>query len=114
MFFLNGTNHSCGILVFVTGDLAFVLKSSIPKEQRHGPSYWKFKASLLDDHDFVELIAERVPIWREEFTEVNDKRIFWDLNKYRIRQVTIKFSEGKLRPTQEGRNLKSQKTNCLL
>ena len=65
------------------------------EEQRHGLSYWKFNASLLDDHDFVRLITESVPIWREEFKEVNDKRVLWDLIKYRIRQVTIKFGKEK-------------------
>ena len=59
--------------------------------QRHGPSYWKFNASLLDDSDFVGLVTESVPVWREEFIEVNDKRVLWDLIKYRIRRVTIKY-----------------------
>ena len=36
-----------------------------------------------------------MPIWREEFKEVNDKRVLWDLIKYRIRQVTIKFGKEK-------------------
>ena len=76
---------------------SIVLSFNSIEEQRHGPSYWKFNASLLDDHDFVELIAESAPICREEFREINDKRVFWDLIKYRIRQVTIMFCKGKAR-----------------
>ena len=34
-------------------------------------------------------------MWRREFVEVNDKRVLCDLIKYRIRQVTIKFSKDK-------------------
>ena len=36
-----------------------------------------------------------MPEWREEFKEVTDKRVLWDIIKYRIRQVTIKCSKGK-------------------
>ena len=36
-----------------------------------------------------------MPVWREKFIEVNDKRVLWDLIKYRIRQVSIKFSKVK-------------------
>lgn len=74
---------------------AIVLHVNSIEEQRHGPTYWKFNASLLDDSDFVRLITESVPVWREEFIEVNDKRLLWDLIKYRIRQLTIKYSKEK-------------------
>ena len=32
------------------------------EEQKHGPSYWKFNASLLDDSDLVRLITENVSV----------------------------------------------------
>lgn len=38
--------------------------------------------SLLDDFDFCKFIIESVLVWCEEFIEVNDKRVFWDLIKY--------------------------------
>ena len=44
---------------------------------------------------FCKLITESVPEWREEYKEVTDKRVLWDIIKYRIRQVTIKYSKGK-------------------
>ena len=31
------------------------------------------------------------PEWLDEFNDVNDKRVLWDLIKYRIRQVSIKY-----------------------
>ena len=36
-------------------------------------------------------------MWLNEFDEVRDKRLLWDLNKYRIRQVSIKYSKEKAR-----------------
>ena len=73
---------------------AIVLHFNSVEEQKHGPSYWKFNASLLHSV-FCKLIAASVPEWREEFKEVTDKRVLWDITKYRIRQVTIKYSKGK-------------------
>ena len=66
-------------------------------KQKHGPSFWKLNASLTDDNDFVTLINESVLVWLNEFDEVTDKRLLWDLNKYRIRQVSIKYSKEKAR-----------------
>ena len=66
-------------------------------KQKHGPSFWKFNASLTDDNDFVTLINESVHVWLNEFNEVTDKRLLWDLIKYRIRQVSIKYSKEKAR-----------------
>ena len=55
----------------------------------------------MDDSDFVWLITEIVPVWLEEFTEVDDKRVLWDLIKYRIRQLTIKYSKEKANARRE-------------
>ena len=49
----------------------------------------------MNDDDFVALINESVPLWLEEFKEVIDKMLLWDLIKHRIRQITIKYSKEK-------------------
>ena len=51
----------------------------------------------MNDDDFVALINESMPLWLEEFKDVIDKRLLWDLIKYRIRQITIKYSKEKAR-----------------
>ena len=51
----------------------------------------------MDDEDFVTLINESVPKWLDEFSSVIDKRLLWDLIKYRIRQVAMKYSKEKAR-----------------
>ena len=43
--------------------------------QKHGPSFWKFNASLLNDENFVLLINQSVPLWLDEFKEVIEKSI---------------------------------------
>ena len=64
-------------------------------KQRDGPSFWKFNGSLVNDVNYVTLINESVPIWLNEFKDIDDERLLWDLIKYRIRQVTIKYSKKK-------------------
>ena len=72
----------------------FLHLNSLDKPE-YGPSFWKFNASLIDDDDFVTLINESVPMWLKEFEDITDKRLLWDLIKYRIRQVSIKYSKEK-------------------
>ena len=71
-------------------------------EQIHGPSFWKFNASLLDDKDYVTLINSKYEVWVEEFKDIDDPRLFWDRIKYKIPQDTIFFianvKQGKERP----------------
>ena len=43
----------------------FLQFNSIEKSD-HGPSFWKFNASLVDDEDFVTLINESVPKWLDD------------------------------------------------
>ena len=43
------------------------------------------------------MIKESVPKWLDEFSSVIDKRLLWDLIKYRIRQVVMKYNKEKAR-----------------
>ena len=62
--------ESVGIVPSINSDhSAIVLHFNSIEEQRHGPSYWKFNASLLDDHDFVRLKLKAC-----QFGEKNLKR----------------------------------------
>ena len=76
--------HANIILSLSSHHSAIVLHFNSVEEQKHGPSYWKFNASLLHDSDFRKLIAESVPVWREEFIEVTDKQVLWDLIKLQL------------------------------
>ena len=86
------------IILSINSDYSaiFLQFNSIEKSD-HGPSFWKFNASLVDDEYFVTLINESVPKWLDEFSSVRDKKLLWDLIKYRIRQVAMKYSKEKAR-----------------
>ena len=66
-------------------------------DQGHGPSFWKFNASLVDDEKYVTLIKDRYGSWIEEGREIEDPRVLWDYIKYKIRQETIAYSKSKAR-----------------
>ena len=60
-----------------------------------GPSFWKFNSTLVNDSNYRDLLDENIKNWLEEFKEVVDKRVLWDLLKYEIRQLTINYSKKK-------------------
>ena len=45
----------------------------------------------------MTLINESIPTWLKEFKTIDDKRLLWDLIKYRIRQLSIKYGKEKAR-----------------
>ena len=74
---------------------AITLQINSIEDKVHGPSHWIFNSSLLDDDNYVNLITSRCQDWLIEFQDVDDKRLLWDLVKYRIRQNTISYSKTK-------------------
>ena len=62
-------------------------------ETERGPNFWKFNSNLVNDSDYCELLTTEYVNWLEEFKEVHDKRVLWDLIKYKIRQRTITYSK---------------------
>lgn len=74
---------------------AITLQINSIEDKGRGPSHWIFNSSLLDDDNYVNLITSRCQDWLIEFQDVDDKRLLWDLVKYRIRQNTISYSKTK-------------------
>ena len=66
-------------------------------ENERGPSFWKFNSTLINDQEYCNLLRSEYKNWLEEFKEVNDKRVLWDLIQYKIRQRTIIYSKAKAR-----------------
>lgn len=58
---------------------AIILKLSSGENQKHGLSYWRFNSSLVDDAIYAKMINESYPLWLQEFSEITDKRVLWDI-----------------------------------
>ena len=55
---------------------------------------WKMNCSLLDDEDYINDIAAKIPIWLAEGrNELSDNRGIWDWMKYNIRAHKIQYSK---------------------
>ena len=50
-------------------------------DHEKGPNFWKFNSNLVNDSVYCELLTTECANWLEEFKEVQDKRVLWDLIK---------------------------------
>ena len=60
---------------------------------KRGPGFWKFNSSLLNDEDYCAYIKGIITKYREEYRDVNDRSVCWDLIKMEIRAHTISYSK---------------------
>ena len=60
-----------------------------------GPSYWKFNNSLCDDVEFCQAINSEALTWFDNYSNIDDKRLLWELIKYDIRKFSQSFSKSK-------------------
>ena len=80
---------------------------------KRGLSFCKFNSTLVNDSDYRLLLDENIKNWLEEFNEVVDKRVLWDLLKYKIRQSTIKYSKEKAHSRKaKVKDLEEKLQNC--
>ena len=73
---------SVGIKASIKTDHSVItLSISSLDETERGPNFWKFNSNLVNDSDYCELLTTEYVNWSEEFKEVQDKRVLWDLIK---------------------------------
>lgn len=48
-------------------------------------------------------MLEHKELWIEEFKNINDLRVKWELIKYRIRQLSMKYGREKAKKNEENR-----------
>ena len=70
-----------------TDHSALILQLHKIEEGVKGPGFWKMNTSILNDTAYISEVKKKVLIhvWREEATEVSDKRVTWDWIKYNVR-----------------------------
>ena len=74
---------------------AVVLKLKDINMQEKGRGVWKLNTSFLDEEDYVKGIIENKAKWLNEFIEVTDAVLKWELVKYKIRQYSRKYGKQK-------------------
>jgi exonuclease III len=66
-----------------------------------GPSFWRFNANLLKDKKYVDLTKQQIVDATENYSDIEDKGLKWDLIKMEVRSSTICFSKNKAKETSE-------------
>ena len=71
----------------VTMSICFV------KDFDKGPGLWKFNKSLLSNSTFVSNMRETIENFKNTNQNSGDKRLNWELLKYKMRKASIEFSK---------------------
>ena len=105
---VSNSSHSPGIqsdhwLVFLSFKLSTVTR---------GPGYWKLNNSLLNDHEYVELISKIIADTSCNDNGQNPSSLWEDL-KFRIRMASIRFSKEKARKRRHEESLLIEKIASL-
>ncbi len=50
---------------------------------------------MLEDPEYSELVQIKFEEWLDDFKDVQDKRLLWDLLKYKIRQLSMSYASKK-------------------
>ena len=64
---------------------------------KRGPGFWKFNTELLHDDSYTNNIITMIDQLKEDYIDMRDKGLKWDLIKCKIRGFTIKYSKAKKR-----------------
>ena len=100
-FFLIAKNlekyvKTCAIVPAIAPDhKAVQISLSWPKETSRGPGFWKFNNTLLTDESYVNTVRSVYAQTCELRSQIEDKRLFWELLKMEIRAATITFAKRK-------------------
>ena len=100
---------SCDIVPFSFSDhCAVVFTFSLPDVIPPGPGLWKLNTSILQNNDYVKLISDFWLNWRltqNNFPSLSD---WWELGKFKIKDLTINYCSKKAKERRAERALLSR------
>ena len=87
---------SCQILPSIFSDHSPIeLNMKFLDQPILGSGHWKLNVSLLNDNNYVTSIKENLNKWKEEYDNMADKNLKWELIKYEIRKFSMAYSKKK-------------------
>ena len=78
-----------------------------------GPGFWKFNCSLLEDCDYTENMARKIPQFIERYEYLDDKGLQWQMVKMEIRSFTISFAKIKAKKRKDHEKILTQEAERL-
>jgi len=76
---------------------------SLPDAVDIGPSFWKLNTSLLTNDEYREAVESFWSSWKLRRDGFDDIRLWWDVGKIRLRELSIKFSKQVARESRQAR-----------
>lgn len=76
---------------------AVILKLNNFETREKGKGHWKLNTSFINEEDYIKGIIENKIKWTEEFQDVKEGEMKWELFKYKIRQFSMEYGRKKAR-----------------
>ena len=83
------------------------------ENQSRGPGFWKFNSLLIGDVEFVAALNNYLTDLIQQFDNVDDKRVKWELIKYKVKGFCRQFSILRKRNQNREENILLSKLNEL-
>ena len=96
--------EKCDIKTSIKTDHSLILLTiALKGEQKRGPGFWKFNTSLLKDEIYIGMIHGFIEKFKNDYSEIQNHALKWDLIKSGLRQCTIDYckTQAKIRRQQE-------------
>ena len=96
-FFLTPRTRECKIKAstvchFPFSDHDIVSINTDFKKIDHGPGVWKMNVSTITSEQFRESLEHLWPIWKSNISQYENITVWWEITKYKIKQLTIEMS----------------------
>ena len=75
------TDHAAIMLTIQTADI------------ERGPGYWKMNNKAIESELFVNTFTSFWKYWKEEIHNYENKRLWWDITKCKIKQICVQISK---------------------
>ena len=79
-----------------------------------GPGFWKFNCSLLEDCDYTENMARKIPQFIESYEYLDHKGLLREMVKIEIRSFSISFAKVKAKKREDYGKILTQEAEKLL
>ena len=79
-----------------------------------GPGFWKFNCSLLEDCDYTEKMARKIPQFIESYEYLDHKGLLREMVQMEIRSFRISFAKVKAKRCEDYGKILTQEAEKLL
>ena len=104
----------CDIIPCVKLDhSAVTLQLNSLESNAKGRRYWKLNTSYLTEEAYIKGIRNLKTTCEEEYTDIGDDQLKWELMKFRIREYSVKYGIEKAKKVSSEENVLDEELRAL-